>query len=267
MRDAEGSFGGSFTEKLGNMFRSVGLGSGNGRRNGSGWGRVNADQDWDSGDEDLDMLQRRHEEDNRLHPQYQYNPPPQPQPQRPYPTRHKSDEVEIVAAQSAHHPEFVSGDDRTTKRHSSASHVTPTEAYGVRNLDLDSMPSTRASTPGFAAREREREREDSQLTSPSVYSTWSYRDPFDASSHPAPGPSIEGHSISTHSLHHDSPVDMYAGRGYGPPPTGTRGVGSGDSGQGQGGNSKHDRQRSDDSHFSETTFAGGSKFNEHIDFD
>lgn len=54
--------------------------------------------------------------------------------------------------------------------------------------------------------------------------------------------------------------------GYGAPQSGTRGVGSGDSGKGQG-DTKHDRQRSDDSHFSETTFAGGSKFNEHIEFD
>ncbi|EIM82427.1 uncharacterized protein STEHIDRAFT_114344 [Stereum hirsutum FP-91666 SS1] len=216
-RDAEGSFGGSFTEKLGNMFRSVGL---SGRRNGSGWGRVNADQDWDSGDEDMDMLQRQQQDSNHLHPQYQYNP--QSKPQRPYLDRQKSDQVEINVSKFAQHPEFID-DDRTTQHHHvgrSASHVTPTEAYGTRNLDLDSLPSTRASTPGLAGGtpglagstpvlagitpghpryagrdDRERERDSTYLTSPSVYSTWSYRDPFDASSHPAPGPSIEGHRI------------------------------------------------------------------------
>lgn len=243
------------------------------------------------------MLQRQQQDNNHLHPQYQYNP--QQKPQRPYLDRQKSDQVEINVSKFAQHPEFID-DDRTTQHHHvgrSASHVTPTEAYGTRNLDLDSLPSTRASTPGFAGStpglagstpgltgstpghagytgrdDRERERDSTYLTSPSVYSTWSYRDPFDASSHPAPGPSIEGHSISTHSLHHDSPVDMYASptsQGYGVSPTGSRGVGSGDSGQGQGqgATSKHDRHRSDDSRFSEKTFAGGSKFNEHIEFD
>lgn len=260
----------TMAEKLGNMFRSIGIGSG-GRRTGSGWGRVNGDQDWDSGDEDVDMTQahrlggHRPQDSTHLHPYSAYDPgKSRAQPPRPTPVRQPSEPVELHVPQTEHHPEFVSSDDERTLQHHhhsarSASHVTPVEHYGVKNEDVDSMPSTRASTPGIPGGGNARDA--TELTSPSVYSTWSYHDPFAGpASHPAPGPSImspSAHSLQSQVQQFASPVEMHPqGRS-----DAEREIGEGKA------SGKHDRQRSDDSHFSSLTFAGGSRFNEHIDFD